>query len=63
MTGEYDYSATVEDREALAALIPGSRFVAMPGLGHFPMIENPDLFRTFFVPALDAMAGAAQSPR
>jgi pimeloyl-ACP methyl ester carboxylesterase len=63
MTGEYDYSASVEDGQALAALIPGSRFVAMPGLGHFPMTENPDLFRTFFVPALDGMAGSGQSPR
>lgn len=57
MTGEYDYSATVADGERLAALIPGSRFVAMPGLGHFPMSEHPDLFRTHFVPELDRMAG------
>ncbi len=58
MTGEYDYSATVADGEALAALIPGSRFVPMPGLGHFPMSEHPDLFRTHFAPALARMAGA-----
>lgn len=59
MTGEYDYSATVADGEALSALIPGSRFVPMPGLGHFPMSEHPDLFRTHFVPELDRMAGAS----
>lgn len=65
MTGEYDYSATVADGEALAALIPGSRFLAMPGLGHFPMSEHPDLFRAHFAPELDRMAGRArnQSPR
>ncbi len=65
MTGEYDYSATVADGEALAALIPGSRFVPMPGLGHFPMSEHPDLFRTHVVPELDRMAGEPgdQSPR
>ncbi len=67
MTGEYDYSASVADGEALAALVPGSRFVAMPGLGHFPMSEHPDLFRTHFAPELDRMAGLAgtgdQSPR
>lgn len=57
MTGEYDYSATVEDGQALAALIPGSRFIPMPGLGHFPMIENPDLFIKFFAPVLHEMAG------
>lgn len=60
MTGEYDYSATVADGEKLAALIPGSRFVAMPGLGHFPMSEHPDLFRTHFVPELDRMARTAR---
>jgi pimeloyl-ACP methyl ester carboxylesterase len=57
MTGEYDYSATVEDGQALAALIPGSRFISMPDLGHFPMTENPDLFITFFAPVLHEMAG------
>jgi pimeloyl-ACP methyl ester carboxylesterase len=61
LTGEYDYSATVEDGRALAGLIPGSRFVPMPGLGHFPMCEHPDLFRTFFEPVLAGLAG--QSPR
>jgi hypothetical protein len=24
----------------------------MPGLGHFPMCENPDLFRTYLMPVL-----------
>lgn len=52
LTGEYDYSASVKDGEALARLIHGSRFIAMPGLGHFPMSENPDLFRTYFLPVL-----------
>lgn len=61
MTGEYDYSATVADGERLAALIPGSRFVAMPGLGHFPMSEHPDLFRTHLVAELDRMAGTGGS--
>ncbi len=60
MTGEYDYSATVADGEALAALIPGSRFVPMPGLGHFPMSEHPDLFRTHFAPELDRMMGMSR---
>ena len=61
LTGEYDYSATVEDGRRLAALIPGSRFGVMPGLGHFPMSEHPDLFREHFLPELDRIAamGAA----
>ena len=53
MTGEYDYSATQADGEALARLIPHSRFHPMPGLGHFPMCENPTLFRRYFAPVLE----------
>lgn len=53
LTGEYDYSATVEDGEALSHLISGATFRTMPGLGHFPMSENPDLFRGYLVQALD----------
>jgi pimeloyl-ACP methyl ester carboxylesterase len=60
MTGEYDYSATVADGEALSGLISGSRFVPMPGLGHFPMSEHPDLFRTHVVPELDRMVELAR---
>lgn len=52
LCGEYDYSATPEDGKALAALIPGSHVETMPRLGHFPMTENPDLFRTYFMDAL-----------
>lgn len=59
LTGTYDYSATVADGAALAALMPGSVFAEMPGLGHFPMSENPDLFRPHLVRALEAMRPAA----
>jgi pimeloyl-ACP methyl ester carboxylesterase len=41
LTGEYDYSCTTEMSEATAAKIPGARFQAMPGIGHFPFAENP----------------------
>ena len=44
LTGEYDYSCTVEHSAATAAKIPGVRFQAMPGIGHFPFAENPPLF-------------------
>jgi pimeloyl-ACP methyl ester carboxylesterase len=58
LTGDYDYSASPEDGEALAALIPGSVFQRMPGLGHFPMTEDPERFLRHFTPALDAVAAA-----
>ncbi|MBR1220395.1 alpha/beta hydrolase [Bradyrhizobium sp. U87765 SZCCT0131] len=52
LCGTYDYSATPEDGEKLAALIPGAMMRVMDGLGHFPMCEHPDLFRPHLVAAL-----------
>jgi pimeloyl-ACP methyl ester carboxylesterase len=52
LTGEYDYSCTVELSEATAAKIPGVRFQAMPGIGHFPFAENPKLFAEYLLPVL-----------
>lgn len=53
LCGTYDYSATPEDGEKLAALIPGAYLQVMDGLGHFPMCEHPDLFRPHLLAALD----------
>jgi pimeloyl-ACP methyl ester carboxylesterase len=53
LCGTYDYSATPADGRKLADLIPGAMLRVMHGLGHFPMCENPDLFRGHFVAALD----------
>ncbi|HWW49939.1 MAG TPA: alpha/beta hydrolase [Xanthobacteraceae bacterium] len=52
LSGTYDYSATPADGGKLHALIPGSYFEIMEGLGHFPMCEHPDLFRPYFLRAL-----------
>jgi pimeloyl-ACP methyl ester carboxylesterase len=59
LSGTYDYSATPEDGARLAKLIPGSRFITMEGLGHFPMCEHPDLFRSYLLQALDFVANSA----
>ncbi|POR50969.1 alpha/beta fold hydrolase [Bosea psychrotolerans] len=56
LCGTYDYSATPEDGQKLAALMPGAALRVMDGLGHFPMCENPDLFRPHLVAALDHIA-------
>ncbi len=55
LTGEYDYSCTVELSEATAAKIPGVRFQAMAGIGHFPFAENPRLFASYLLPVLEEL--------
>lgn len=37
---------------ATAAKIPGVKFQAMPGIGHFPFAENPHLFADDLLPVL-----------
>jgi pimeloyl-ACP methyl ester carboxylesterase len=56
LTGEYDYSCTVEASAATAAKIPSVRFQAMPGIGHFPFAENPSLFAEYLLPILNELA-------
>jgi pimeloyl-ACP methyl ester carboxylesterase len=55
LTGEYDYSCTVELSEATAAKIPGVAFREMKGIGHFPFAENPRLFAEYLLPVLEAL--------
>ena len=52
LTGEYDYSCTVEMSQATAAKIPGVVFREMKGIGHFPFAENPLLFAEYLLPVL-----------
>jgi pimeloyl-ACP methyl ester carboxylesterase len=56
LTGEYDYSCTVEHSAATAAKIKGVRFQPMPGIGHFPFAENPSLFAEYLLPILAELA-------
>jgi pimeloyl-ACP methyl ester carboxylesterase len=55
LTGEYDYSCTVELSAATAAKIPGVVFREMKGIGHFPFAENPRLFAEYFLPVLEEL--------
>lgn len=55
LTGTYDYSASPDNTRALAALIPQAQFHEMDNLGHFPMSENPDYFRPYWLKALAEM--------
>ena len=63
LSGEYDFSATIEMGRAAHEAIAGSTFEAMEGVGHFPMSENPDVFLTYLVPVLDRIRAAAQTSR
>jgi pimeloyl-ACP methyl ester carboxylesterase len=57
MTGEYDFSCTPEDTLRTAEKI-GIEAIIMKELGHFPMSENPDHFRTYLMPVLAEIAKA-----
>ena len=53
LSGEYDWSATPAASRELANAIPGAHFTLMPGIGHFPMAEDPQTFRKHLVPVLE----------
>ncbi|MBL8385004.1 MAG: alpha/beta hydrolase [Burkholderiales bacterium] len=55
LTGEYDYSCNPEDTRDLERRIAGAKAVIMPGIGHFPMSEDPEGFLRHLRPVLDAI--------
>jgi len=59
LCGEYDWSSTPAMAKALADRIKGAHYTGMPGLGHFPMSENPELFLQYIRPVLDEIATPA----
>jgi pimeloyl-ACP methyl ester carboxylesterase len=58
LTGEYDYSCPPADTRAVVERVPGAKFTLMPGLGHFPMSENPVAFKQYLMPVLTQIAAA-----
>lgn len=58
LTGEYDCSGTLEHGQAAHQAISGSTWSAMPGVGHFPMSENPDVFLKHLLPVLETVRTA-----
>ena len=48
--GDYDWSGTPKVVKALHDEVPGSSYTLMEGLGHFPMSENPELFKSYIMP-------------
>lgn len=53
LNGEYDWSAFPAAGEELAAAVDGATFTLMEGVGHFPMSENPEAFKSYFLPLLE----------
>jgi pimeloyl-ACP methyl ester carboxylesterase len=53
LSGEYDPSATPEMGREVAELAGAAHFEVMKGMGHFPMSENPALFREYLLPVLE----------
>ena len=58
LTGEYDWASTPAMSEDLAKRISGVSYQTMAGLGHFPMSENPERFRTYIAPVLAKISAA-----
>ena len=52
LTGEYDLSATPAMTAELAKAIKARHFEVIPGVGHFPMSEDPETFRRHLLPVL-----------
>ncbi|MCP3761198.1 alpha/beta hydrolase [Domibacillus sp. A3M-37] len=58
LTGDYDYLTTPEDGRRTASQIKNAEFIEMVGIGHFPMSENHELFRSYLKEALDMISAA-----
>lgn len=52
ITGALDAATPPAMGRALAAGIPGARYVELPGIGHSPQIQAPDLFLAHVAPFL-----------
>ena len=55
MTGVYDFACTPEMTEQTADKIRNAEVIIMKGIGHFPMCENPEVFKKYLMPVLDRL--------
>ena len=53
LTGAYDFSCSPDDTLRTSSKIQGSEVTIMENLGHFPMSENPMLFKDYLYPVLE----------
>jgi pimeloyl-ACP methyl ester carboxylesterase len=59
LTGEYDPNTSPADTKLIADLVPGCKFWEMPKLGHFPVTEDYQTFRSFLLPILEEIHTAS----
>ena len=50
LTGEYDPNTSPAETKAIADLVKGCKFQPMEKLGHFPVTENYQAFKKYFLP-------------
>lgn len=62
MTGVYDFACTPEMTEATANKVKGSETIIMEGIGHFPMSENPKVYKEYLMPVLEKILAADREP-
>ena len=56
LSGENDNSCTPELATSAHERVLGSKLTIIKEIGHFPMLENPDLFRTYLLPVLEKIS-------
>lgn len=58
MNGEYDFATDPDDaREVAEGIGENAKAIEMANIGHFPMCENPELFKAYLMPVLDEIRG------
>ncbi len=62
LSGEYDWSAHPEACRALHEEVDGSTYTLMEKVGHFPMSENPAMFKSYIMPVLDEIRVRSMVP-
>ncbi len=60
LSGEYDRTSLPDGAPELVRRVKGARYLLMPGLGHFPMAEDPDGFKAAITPVLDEIRLASE---
>jgi pimeloyl-ACP methyl ester carboxylesterase len=63
LSGEYDWSGSMEKGKEAHESIAGSTWNGMEGVGHFPMTENPKKFLEYLLPVLENLRASGTAAR
>jgi pimeloyl-ACP methyl ester carboxylesterase len=63
LSGEYDYSCTPDETRDVGRRVKGAEVAIMPGLGHFPMSEDPERFVGHLLPVLERIRASSTAAR